>query len=67
MRQSRMIPKASQRGGGQQLATHLMKAIDIERVELLTLRGAVARDLHGAFAEWEEQSTATKCRKYLYW
>lgn len=61
-----MIPKASQRGGGQQLATHLLNAIDNERVELLALRGAVARDLHGAFAEWEAQSTATKCRKYLY-
>ena len=61
-----MISKASQRGGGQQLATHLMNAIDNERVELLALRGAVARDLHGAFAEWEAQSTATKCRKYLY-
>ena len=61
-----MIPKASQRGGGQQLATHLMNAIDNERVELLALRGSVARDLHGAFAEWEAQSSATKCRKYLY-
>lgn len=61
-----MIPKASQRAGGQQLATHLLNAIDNERVELLALRGAVARDLHGAFAEWEAASTATKCRKYLY-
>ena len=61
-----MILKASQRGGGRQLATHLLNGVDNERVELLALRGAVARDLHGAFAEWEAQSTATQCRKYLY-
>ena len=61
-----MIPKASQRAGGQQLATHLLNAIDNERVEVLALRGAVARDLHGAFAEWEAAASGTKCRKYLY-
>ena len=61
-----MIPKASQRGGGQQLATHLLNAIDNERVEILDLRGSIANDLHGAFAEWEAASTGTKCRKYLY-
>lgn len=61
-----MIPKASQRGGGQQLATHLLNAIDNERAEVLDMRGAVARDLHGAFAEWEAAASATNCRKYLY-
>ena len=61
-----MIPKASQRGGGQQLATHLLNAIDNERVEILDLRGSIANDLHGAFAEWEAAATGTKCRKYLY-
>lgn len=61
-----MIPKASQRGGGQQLATHLLNAIDNERVEILDVRGAIANDLHGAFAEWEAAASATKCRKYLY-
>jgi len=61
-----MIPKASQRAGGQQLATHLLNARDNERVEVIQIRGSVARDLHGAFAEWEAISTATKCRKYLY-
>lgn len=61
-----MITKASQRGGGQQLATHLLNARDNERVEVLQIRGSVARDLHGAFAEWEAISSATKCRKNLY-
>ena len=48
-----MIPKASQRGLGQDLATHLQNACDNEYVEIAEVRGAVARDLHGAFAEWE--------------
>ena len=31
------------------------------------LRGAIAGDLHGAFAEWEAQAhTLTKCKNYLY-
>jgi hypothetical protein len=61
-----MIPKGNQRGGGRQLATHLMNSFDNERVEIADLRGAVAQDLHGAFQEWFAQSKATRCRKYLY-
>lgn len=62
-----MIPKASQRGGGQDLATHLLNAFDNEYVELADVRGAVAHDLHGAFAEWEAiGTTLTKSRNYLY-
>lgn len=61
-----MIPYASQRGGGQDLATHLMNAHDNESLELVDVRGAVARDLHGAFAEWEAQAKAlTRCHQYL--
>jgi len=61
-----MIPKGNQRGGGRQLATHLLNAFDNERIELAEMRGAVAPDLHGAFAEWEAHSKATNARKYLY-
>jgi hypothetical protein len=62
-----MIPKASQRGLGQDLATHLQNACDNEYVEIAEVRGAVARDLHGAFAEWEVCAHAmTGCRNYLY-
>ena len=61
-----MIPKGNQRGGGQQLATHLLNAFDNERIEVADMRGAVAPDLHGAFAEWQAQSKATNARKYLY-
>lgn len=61
-----MIPKGNQRAGGRQLATHLMNAYDNERVEIAEIRGALAQDLHGAFAEWRSDAGATKCRKYLY-
>jgi hypothetical protein len=62
-----MIPKASQRGLGQDLATHLQNAYDNEYVEIAEVRGAVARDLHGAFAEWEVCAhSMTGCRNYLY-
>lgn len=62
-----MIPKASQRAGGQDLATHLLNAFDNEYVEVAEVRGAIATDLHGAFAEWEAIAHAlTKCRNYLY-
>src|SRR5437763_3562849 len=61
-----MILKGNQRGGGQQLAVHLMNAFDNERVEIAEVRGAVAPDLNGAFNEWRAQSRGTKCEKYLY-
>ena len=62
-----MIPFASQRGGGQDLATHLMNAYDNEVTELAYLRGAIAPDLHGAFKEWQMQAEdLTRCEKYLY-
>jgi hypothetical protein len=61
-----MIPKGNQRGGGRQLATHLLNQFDNDNVEVADLRGAVAQDLHGAFHEWFAQSKATKCVKYLY-
>ena len=62
-----MIPFASQRSGGGDLATHLLNEQDNEYVEIADLRGAIADDLHGAFAEWEAEASAmTKCRNYLY-
>lgn len=61
-----MIPKGNQRGGGQQLATHLLNALDNERAQVLDIRGAVAQDLHGAFKEWRAIAQGTKCTKYLY-
>ena len=62
-----MIPFGSQRAGGQDLATHLLNAQDNERLEVAQVRGSVARDLHGAFAEWEAQAhNRTRCTNYLY-
>jgi hypothetical protein len=61
-----MILKGNQRGGGQQLAAHLLNSFDNERVEIADVRGAVAQDLSGAFSEWFAHSRATRCRKYLY-
>ena len=62
-----MIPFASQRSGGGDLASHLLNEQDNEYVEIADLRGAIADDLHGAFAEWEAEASAmTKCRNYLY-
>jgi hypothetical protein len=62
-----VIPFGSQRAGGQDLATHLLNAQDNERLEVAQVRGAVARDLHGAFAEWEAQAhNLTRCTNYLY-
>src|ERR1700722_511101 len=61
-----MILKGNQRGGGQQLAAHLMNSFDNERVELVEVRGAVAQDLSGAFAEWAAQARGTRCEKYIY-
>ena len=62
-----MIPFASQRGLGQDLATHLLNEHDNEVMEVAHIRGAIAMDLHGAFAEWEAQAHAlTRCENYLY-
>jgi hypothetical protein len=61
-----MILKGNQRGGGQQLAVHLLNSFDNDRVEVAEVRGAVAQDLSGAFAEWAAEARGTKCKKFLY-
>lgn len=61
-----MILKGNARSGGSDLATHLLNAYDNERVELADLRGTIADDLHGAFAEFEAIASGTKAQKPLY-
>jgi hypothetical protein len=62
-----VIPFGSQRSLGQDLATHLLNEHDNGYMEVAQVRGAIAHDLHGAFAEWEAQAHGlTKCRNYLY-
>jgi hypothetical protein len=62
-----LIVKANQRGGGAQLAAHLMNEFDNDYVEQVELRGAAAPDIAGAVKEWEAQSRATKIKKkFMY-
>ena len=61
-----MILKGSQRTGGRDLATHLSNEYDNERIEIASVRGTVADDLHGAFAEYEAVAAGTRARKPLY-
>jgi hypothetical protein len=61
-----MILKGSQRGGGRQLAAHLLNAKENEHVTLHELRGFTANDLPGAFQEAFVTSKATKAKQYLF-
>ncbi|SDU42736.1 relaxase/mobilization nuclease domain-containing protein [Stappia sp. ES.058] len=61
-----MILKASQRGGGAQLARHLLNDTDNDHVRVHELRGFVASDLHGAFKEAHAISRGTRCRQFLF-
>jgi hypothetical protein len=61
-----MILKGNIRAHGAELATHLMNARDNDAVELADMRGFVADELRGAFAEAEAIASATNCTKYLY-
>lgn len=61
-----MILKGSQRGSGRELAVHLMRVDDNEHVHIHELRGFIAEDLRGAFAEAEAISRATRARQYLF-
>jgi hypothetical protein len=61
-----MILKASQRGGGQELAVHLMRADDNEHVSVFEVWGFASSTLKEAFKEVEGISHGTKCRQYLF-
>jgi hypothetical protein len=61
-----MILKASQRGGGRQLAAHLLNAKDNEHVHVHDMRGFVSDDLADAFDEAYATSRATKAKQFLF-
>ncbi|MGU3420844.1 relaxase/mobilization nuclease domain-containing protein [Methylobacterium sp. D54C] len=61
-----MILKGSQRGGGQDLAAHLLRTDDNEHVRVHELREFASDNLRGAFKEAEAISRGTKCRQYLF-
>ncbi|MCG8323047.1 MAG: hypothetical protein MI921_26340, partial [Cytophagales bacterium] len=60
-----MILVGNQRGGGADLARHLMKD-DNERVVVHEIRGFVSNDLAGAFQESYAISRGTRCKQHLY-
>ena len=55
-----MILKGSQRGHGAQLAAHLLNAHDNDHIDVHQLRGFLAEDLEGAFAEIEATALGTR-------
>lgn len=55
-----MVLKGSQRGGGQNLAVHLMRTDDNEHVRIHELRGFASDNLRDAFKETEAISRGTK-------
>ncbi|MEM1395822.1 MAG: relaxase/mobilization nuclease domain-containing protein [Pseudomonadota bacterium] len=61
-----MILKASQRGGGQDLAAHLMRADENEHVEVHQVRGFASDKLASAFKETQAIAQGTCCRQYLF-
>ena len=61
-----MILKASERGGGKQLALHLLSDHDNEHVEVHEVRGFVSDDVVGAFKEAYAISKGTKCKNFLF-
>ena len=60
-----MILVGNPRGGGRDLAQHLMKT-ENERVEVAQLHGFIAGDLDGAFRETYAISRGTRCQQYLF-
>ncbi|WP_195819405.1 AAA family ATPase [Roseobacter sp. MH60115] len=61
-----MILEGNERGYSAELARHLLNPRDNDHVTVHALDGFVADDLHGALAEAEAISGATRCRKYLF-
>lgn len=61
-----MILKGNQRGGGKQLAAHLMKTEDNEHVHLHELRGFISENLHSALHEAYAVSRGTRAKQFLF-
>ncbi|WP_072377333.1 relaxase/mobilization nuclease domain-containing protein [Hyphomicrobium sp. NDB2Meth4] len=61
-----MILKGAQRGGGKQLALHLLNSRDNEHIEVHEIRGFASDDIVGALKEAHGMSRGTKCRQFLF-
>lgn len=60
-----MILVGSQRGGGRDLANHLLKD-ENDHVEIVELRGFASQSLHGAFQEAYALSKGTRAKQFLF-
>ncbi len=61
-----MIIKGNQRGGALQLADHLMNVHDNEHVEIHSINGFIAKDVHGALQEIYAVSQATNAKQFMF-
>tara|TARA_R110001599_G_scaffold353714_1_gene595788 strand:+ start:45059 stop:46387 length:1329 start_codon:yes stop_codon:yes gene_type:complete len=61
-----MILKGNQRGGGRQMALHLLNAEANEHVNVHEVRGFMAGDVLGALNEAHALSKGTQCRQFMY-
>ena len=61
-----MILKGNQRGGGKQLAAHLLKVEDNEHVHVHELRGFMSDNLHSALHEAYAVSRGTRAKQFLF-
>ncbi len=61
-----MILKGNRRGGGMQMALHLLNAEDNEHVTIHEMRGFVSDSLSEALTEAYAISRGTRCKKFLY-
>lgn len=60
-----MLLDGNCRGGGNELAVHLMKP-ENERVEIIEMRGFMSDNLKDAFLESYAISKGTRCKKHLF-
>lgn len=61
-----MILKGNARGGGRQMAAHLLNGEQNEHVTIHQVRGFLASTVSGALEEAYALAKGTQCQKYLY-
>lgn len=61
-----MILHGNARGGGSELAVHLMRTDENEHVQVHDVSGFMSEDVRGAFQEVEALAKGTRCQKPLF-
>lgn len=61
-----MILHGNARGGGRDLASHLLRDDENDHVHVHEVRGFMAEDVRGAFLEVQAMASSTKAEKYLF-